>query len=79
MLDDDSGKLGEIVELFSDMTPAIKVDKLIKVRYSHGTLYNKQRFPHCIYTLATRVFHGVHRSVDVGVKSWRVFQSHVMI
>ena len=39
VLDDDSGKLGEIVELFSDMTPAIKVEKLIKVIYSHGTLY----------------------------------------
>ena len=31
MLDDDSGKLGEVVELFSDVTPSIKVEKLVKV------------------------------------------------
>ena len=92
VLDDDSGKLGEIVELFSDMTPAIKVEKLIKVRYSHGiakvpSLYmyvyfrHKQRFPHCtiLWLLERVMVYYITRSVDVGVKNWRVFQSHVMI
>ena len=31
VLDDDSGKLGEVVELFSDITPTVKVEKLVKV------------------------------------------------
>ena len=31
VLDDDSGKLGEIVELFSHFTLPLKVEKLIKV------------------------------------------------
>jgi hypothetical protein len=31
VLDDDSGKLGEVVELFSDVTPAVKVGKLVKI------------------------------------------------
>ena len=37
VLDDDSGKLEEIVELFSDTTPHIKVDKLVKVRQNHNS------------------------------------------
>ena len=31
VLDDDSGKLGEIMELFADITLPLKVEKLIKV------------------------------------------------
>ncbi|CAI7991885.1 Protein FAM114A2 [Geodia barretti] len=31
VLDDDGGKLGEVVELFSDVTPAVKVEKLVKI------------------------------------------------
>lgn len=36
-MDDDSGKLGEVVELFSDITFPLKVDKLVKVslKYIH--------------------------------------------
>ena len=32
MLDDDSGKLGEITELFTDVTLPIRVEKLLDVR-----------------------------------------------
>ena len=34
VMDDDSVKLGEIVELFSDVTLPLKVEKLIKVSVS---------------------------------------------
>lgn len=32
VLDDDSSHLSEVLELFSDITLPLKVDKLIKVR-----------------------------------------------
>lgn len=33
VMDDDSGKLAEVVELFSDITLPLKVDKLVKVSF----------------------------------------------
>ena len=33
VLDDDSGRLGEITELFSDLTLPVKVEKLVKVSF----------------------------------------------
>ena len=42
-MDDDSGKLGEVVELFSDITLPLKVDKLVKVSSPSKEPYGENR------------------------------------
>ena len=39
VMEDDSTKLREVVELFSDLTPPLKVDKLVKVYTTEPLLH----------------------------------------